>query len=446
MNAPLLLPPHSVEAEQALVGALIADGNAWDRVGDSVRAADFYTDQHRRIFTHIAVLCNSGKVCDIVSLFNSISESNEQDQTGGLQYLGELANNSASSAQIKTHATIIKSKAALRRVQEIATQLLNECYTPGIRKVDELIAVAEVRLAQVLDVSDEPITLAEGLVDALQYIDGRDGTQGLRTGFRDFDRMTGGLEPGQLVVVAARPSVGKSAFACNIAQRVVAAGKAVMFFTLEMTKRDISMRILGDRANVSVKDMRHGLKDNLTWDRMSSEVGRAANQRLWIDDKPAVPVAYVRARSRRMQRKHGLDMIVIDYLGLMHGEGDNRTQQIGSITRGLKALAKELNLPILLLAQLNRGVEGRTDKRPMMSDLRDSGEIEQDADIVMMLHREELYDDGFHWKGLAEALIRKNRNGETGEFTLNYQAQWMRFTDSEITRPTRIAKSNRLKD
>jgi replicative DNA helicase len=247
--------------------------------------------------------------------------------------------------------------------------------------------------------------------------------------FGGFDEMTGGLEPGQLVIVAARPSVGKTVLGCNIAAHVAAGGSSVLFFTLEMTRREIAARILAARSGVSVQEMRAGTRDRDDWDQMNTAVASSASWKLFIDDSPAVSVAYVRAKARRIQRTHGLGLLVIDYLGLMRGTGDNRAQEVGSISRGLKALAKELKVPVVALAQLNRASEGRLDRRPTLADLRDSGEIEQDADIVAMLHRESMHREAPEWEGLAQLLIRKSRNGPTGECLLALDGPRMRFID-----------------
>ncbi len=431
MNAPeLRLPPHSVEAEQSLIGGLLIPGaDGWDRIADVVTAADFYRDDHRRIFMHIARLANAGKPVDVVTVFESIEQSNEVDQVGGMSYLGEIANNTPSVANIRRYAQVVHDRARLRRLIEIGDGLSSACFAAANRNPEEIIAETEIKLAEASDDNiDEPASLKDGMVEALQYIDSRGETGGLKTGFPAFDSLTGGLEPGQLILVAARPSVGKSAFACNVADKLVDAGKAVMFFSLEMTRREISMRILASRSQVSVHAMRAGTKNRDEWDRMYGMVQPAEKQRLFIDDRPAISVGYVRARARRIQRKAGLDLVIVDYLGLMKGQGDNRVQEIGSISRGLKALAKELGVPVLLMAQLNRGVESRNDKRPVLSDLRDSGEIEQDADLVAMLHREELHNERSEWKGFAELIIRKHRNGPLGDVSLAYDGRLMNFS------------------
>jgi len=432
MNAPkdLLLPPHSTEAEQSVIGGLLLDARAWDHVGDTLTDADFYGDHHRRIWRHIARAFERGHAVDVVTIAESIETTGETDQTGGLAYLGELAANTPSAANIRRYAEIVRERAVLRRLQAAGADLQMSCSNHGGRTPEQLAGAAEAAMIEAIDRhAGDPAPLFDALSEALAYIDTRGETGGLATGFKDLDGMTGGLEPGQLMIIAARPSVGKTIAACNIADYVAQQGGSVLFHTLEMSRREIGMRILAARSGVSVHAMRSGIKDQDDWGRMSNQMPAANSQRFWIDDTAAVTVAQIRAKARRLKRKGGLSLVVIDYLQLMRGTGDNRVQEIGSISRGLKALAKELEIPIIALAQLNRSVESRPDKRPMSSDLRDSGEIEQDADIVAMLHRESLYSDAPEWAGLAELIFRKNRNGPLGEVVLNYRPEHMRFLD-----------------
>lgn len=423
-------PPHSIEAEQSVLGGLLLDARAWDRVADVLVDADFFTDAHRRIWRHIAQAAGRGRPVDAVTIAESIEATGETSATGGLAYLGDLAANTPSAANIRRYAEIVRERSALRRLQAAAADLQAACSNPAGRKPEELAAIAESAMLAAIDrAAADPVSLSDAFGEAMVYVDSRGDTGGLTTGFRDLDGITGGLEPGQLVIVAARPSVGKTIFGCNVADHVASSGGSVLFFTLEMSRREIGMRIMSARSCVPVHAMRSGTKDADAWQRMSDQMPAAKNQRMVIDDTAAVTVAHVRTKARRLSRKSGLSLVLIDYLQLMRGEGNNRTQEIGSISRGLKALAKELQVPIIALAQLNRGVEGRADKRPMMSDLRDSGEVEQDADIVVMLHREALYSDSPEWAGLAEALVRKNRNGPTGDLLLSYQPERMRFAD-----------------
>lgn len=433
------IPPHSVEAEQSFLGGLLLDNGAWDRVADKLADIDFYRDDHRRIYRQVRIILNHGQQADVVTVAEAIDAAGESEHTGGLAYLGELANNTPSAANIHRYAEIIWERAAQRRLIEIADRLADAAFGAAGKSAKEIASAAEGELLAALDSStDEPACLAEVFGEALAYIDQRGDVGGLRTGFTDLDGLLGGLEPSQLVIVAARPSVGKSILGINVADFVARQGGVALLCSLEMSRLEVGMRILAARSEVSMSAMRAGTKNSDDWSRMSATVPSAAQHNLFIYDTPAVTVAQVRAKARRLKRKSGaLDLVIIDYLGLMTGRGDNRTQEIGSISRGLKALAKELQVPIVALAQLNRGVEGRNDKRPLMSDLRDSGEIEQDADIVVMLHREELYNDALEWRGLVEVLVRKNRNGPTGDLLLAHHPAEMRFVDYRGHHPRR---------
>ncbi len=447
MNAPDLrnLPPHSLEAEQGLLGAILCDGaRVLDRIEGAVSAADLYRDDHRRIFTAAKALHDAGKPVDVLTVSDALTARGESDQTGGLAYLGEIANGGFMAANARQYAATIRERATLRGLQQIAADTLASCASPAGRTPAQIAAEAEAGMLALLDHTDsDPVRLQDAMCDVLADVEARrergGELAGLATGFRRLDGMTGGLEPGQLVIVAARPSVGKTVAGCNIAAHVAASGTPVLFFTMEMSHREIAQRILAARSGVTVQAMRSGTSDRRDWDQMAEMVAASAGWSLFIDDTPAVTVTYVRAKARRIQRAHGLGLIVVDYLGLMRGTGDNRTQEVGSISRGLKALAKELKVPVIALAQLNRASEGRLDKKPTLADLRDSGEIEQDADIVAMLHRESLTRTAPEWEGLAQLLIRKNRNGPTGECLLTLDGPLMRFTDYEGAYPAPAA-------
>lgn len=437
MNAPDLhnLPPHSLEAEQGLLGAILADGpRVLDRIEGLVGATDFYRADHRVIFSAAKALHDAGKAVDLLTVFDVLEARGETDRAGGLGYLGDLGNGGFLASNAKAYALTIRERATLRGLQQTAADIMAACALPAGRSPADIAAEAESRMQALTDHSDtEPSRLQDVLCDVLGDVQERmergGRLAGLATGFRRFDEMTGGLEQGQLVVVAARPSVGKTVAGCNIAAHVAAGGSPVLFVTLEMTRREIAARILAARSGVTVQAMRAGTNERDDWDQMNTAVAASASWKLFIDDTPAVSVAYVRAKARRIQRTHGLGLVVIDYLGLMRGTGDNRAQEVGSISRGLKALAKELKVPVIALSQLNRASEGRLDRKPTLADLRDSGEIEQDADIVAMLHRESMHRDAPELEGLAQLLIRKNRNGPTGECLLALDGPRMRFSD-----------------
>ncbi|MBN8283752.1 replicative DNA helicase [Zoogloea sp.] len=437
MNAPDLrnLPPHSLEAEQGLLGAVLVDGaRVLDRIEGTVTAADFYRADHQTIFATAKALHDAGKAVDLLTVLDALEARGEADRAGGLGYLGELGNGGFLAANARSYAGTIRERATLRGLQQTAADILAACSMPAGRSPADIAAQAEASMQALVDHSDtEPARLQDVLCDVLGDVQERmergGRIAGLSTGFGGFDGMTGGLEPGQLVIVAARPSVGKTVVGCNIAAHVATGGSPVLFVTLEMTRREIAARILAARSGVTVQAMRAGTSERNDWDRMNTAVASSASWKLFIDDTPAVSVAYVRAKARSIQRTHGLGLVVIDYLGLMRGTGDNRAQEVGSISRGLKALAKQLQVPVVALAQLNRASEGRLDRKPTLADLRDSGEIEQDADIVAMLHRESMHREAPEWEGLAQLLIRKNRNGPTGECLLALDGPRMRFTD-----------------
>ncbi len=438
--APPYMPPHSVEAEQSLIGGILIENRAMDRVADLVTEADFYRDEHRRIYRQITKLIDQGWPADVVTVFESLEKNGEVEQTGGLTYLAEIANNTPSAANIRRYAEIVAERAMMRGLQRIAAELQTACTRPDGRAPVEIAAMVEAEMLRLLDRTDgDPVPLYRAMHEVLADVDARRNRggefAGLTTGFRGLDEMTGGLEPGQLVIVAARPSVGKTIFGCNVATAAAMAGTPTLFFTLEMTRREIGSRILAARSGVTVQTMRSGTSAREDWDAMGNSIAAAGNWPMHIDDRPAITVPYVRAKARRIQRTAGLGLIVIDYLQLMRGTGDTRAQEVGSVSRGLKALAKELNVPVIALAQLNRATESRPDRRPTLADLRDSGEIEQDADIVIMLHRESFQREAPEWANLAEMLIRKNRNGPTGDCLLAINGALMRFSDYDGPSP-----------
>lgn len=436
-------PPHSIESEHSVIGALIQDARAFDRVSDFLSPEDFYNLGHQIIFAEISDMVEVGAVVDIVTIAEKMGDE-KLKHVGGLSYLVQLAQSVPSAANIRVYAQTVLERAKLRRLIAVFHEATNTCFNPSAKTATEIASETELALMQSVDTShNEPKPLSGVFTDALEYVEQRGIVGGLQTGFIDLDTATGGLEPGDLVILAARPSMGKTAFALNIADNVALDGKSVAFFSLEMPSRQIGLRILSARTRIPVSEMRTGNLSDARVDQISASMAGVHDQRLMIDDKPAVTVAYIRSKSRQLKRKHGLDLIVIDYIGLMIGKGDNRTQELGSISRGLKAMAKELGVPVLALAQLNRGLEQRADKRPVLSDLRDSGEIEQDADIVLMLHRDEYYNHDTHMQGIAECLIRKQRNGALENVLLTYHGEIMRFENHIGMRPAAPQQSTR---
>ena len=439
--AALKLPPHSIEAEQSLIGGLLIDNAAWDRIGDVVRETDFYRDDHRRIFRHIGKLIQMGRPADVVTVYESIEQSNEVDQTGGLGYLGEIANATPSAANIRRYAEIVRERAILRQLVTVGDEIAGNALNPAGRDVKQLLDDAEQRIFQIDEagnrsnngfVAIQPL-LGE-VVERMETLLARDSQSditGVATGFADLDRMTSGLQPGDMIVVAGRPSMGKTAFALNIAEHVgVELRLPVAIFSLEMSGPQLATRFLSSVGRIDQSKLRTGRLTDDEWDRMTVALGKLHEAPIHIDETGAINSTDLRARARRLHRQFGkLGLIIIDYLQLMSSNrmGENRATEISEISRSIKALAKELQVPIIALSQLSRKVEERTDKRPLMSDLRESGAIEQDADIIMMMYREEYYKPDTQDKGIAEVGIGKHRNGPTGTVKLTFLGEYTKF-------------------
>jgi replicative DNA helicase len=435
-----------LSAERSVLGALLLDGAAFERIADVLVHEDFSLLPHRALFKAIQGIFDRGQPIDAITAWEALGRPVNGSEGLGLAYLSSLATNTPSAANIGRYAEIVRQYALLRRVGQIGADLAASAGRGG--DPHELAATAESDLLRALDRSaGDPVLIGEAVWEAMQYADERQqaggGMSGIATGLQGFDRYTNGLEPGQLLIVAARPSVGKTALACSMASAMSEAGKVGLFVTLEMSRREIGQRILALRSEVSTHAMRAVTSDDRHWSDMTRAYEGIQDEKVYVDDTPAVTVGYLRAKGRRLKRKAGLDFIVVDYIGLMRGTGENRVQELGSVNRGLKALAKELSVPIIALAQLNRGVEARHDRRPILSDLRDSGEIEQDADIVAMLHREEKHSDAPEWVGLAELLVRKNRNGPTGDCLLAFDEETGAFRDSNALNPRTAATARR---
>jgi replicative DNA helicase len=439
--AALKLPPHSVEAEQALIGGLLLDNTAWERIGDAVSEADFYRDDHRRIFRHISRLIELARPADVVTVYESIEKSNEVDQTGGLAYLSEIANNTPSSANIRRYAEIVRERAVLRRLVSVGDDIAASALNPAGREVKVLLDEAE---AKVFEIAEAGSRMSQGfvaiqpllgeVVDRIQELYDRDNPSeitGIPSGFIDLDKMTSGLQGGDMIVIAGRPSMGKTAFALNIAEHVgVELGLPVGIFSLEMSGPQIAMRFLSSVGRLDQSKVRTGRLSDEEWDKMTVALGKLHEAPIHIDETGAINAVDLRARARRLYRQCGkLGLIVIDYLQLMTSarQNENRATEISEISRSIKALAKELNVPVLALSQLSRKVEERNDKRPLMSDLRESGAIEQDADIILMMYRDEYYKPDTQDKGVAEVIVGKHRNGPTGVVKLAFLGEYTKF-------------------
>ena len=437
MNAPdfIKLPPHSVEAEQSLIGGLLLDNLAWHRIGDVVRESDFFRDDHRRIFRHIGKLIQQGQPADVVTVADAIGRSNELDQTGGLGYLGEIANATPSAANIEGYARIVTEDAARRRLSAAAAQIDALAHGRG----DARMAIDEAQrlLSEVSDAvstRSEPVSVGTVLSSVVEDIEARcnsgSSIAGLSTGFVDLDRKLSGLHPGDLVILAGRPAMGKTCLALNIAGHVsVELGRPVLVFSLEMTYRQLATRALSSAGNVSMTRLRNGRLLDTDWDGITNGLGKLHAAPLFIDESSSLTVSDMTTRARRVLRRQGLALIVIDYLQLMRGEGNNRNEELGDITRRLKLMAKALHVPVVVLSQLSRKVEERPNKRPLMSDLRESGAIEQDADVILMVYRDDYYNSESTDAGTGEILIVKQRQGELGDVRLAFQGDLSRFRD-----------------
>lgn len=438
----LKVPPHSFEAEQAVLGGLMLDNNSWDDVAEQVVEQDFYSRQHRLIFAAMHRLAEQGNPIDLVTVSEELERQEQLEDIGGFAYLGEIAKNTPSAANIRAYAEIVRERAVTRELISVAHEIADAGYEPQGRKSGELLDFAESRvfhIAEARTTNDEgpqgvKSLLAETLdrIEELYKSPGEGGVTGVSTGFTDLDKMTSGLQPADLVIVAARPSMGKTTFAMNLAEyAAMTQDKPVLVFSLEMPSEQIMMRMLASLGRIDQTKIRTGNLDDDDWARLSSTMGLVADKgKMYIDDSSGLTPTEVRSRARRVAREHGgLSLIMIDYLQLMQvpGMAENRTLEIAEISRSLKALAKELSVPVVALSQLNRSLEQRSDKRPVNSDLRESGSIEQDADLIMFIYRDEVYHDDPNNKGLAEVIIGKQRNGPIGKVPLTFQGHFSRF-------------------
>jgi replicative DNA helicase len=436
----LRTPPHSVEAEQAVLGGLLLDTQAWDQVGDSVATDDFYRPDHRLIFDAIAELVAESKPVDVVTVSEKLDRLGKLGDAGGLAYLSTLVRDTPTAANVRAYAIIVRERALLRSLISAGNTIVSSVFSDEGLSTRDLVNLAEQR---VFEIAERGARRTEGaqavrsmlpaLIDKIdEWHSNPDKLRGLATGFTDFDRKTGGLRGGDLVIVAGRPSMGKTTLAINMAENVAldpGVKGSVLIFSMEMPSEQLMTRMLSSVGGVPMHDIRSGRISDQDWVRITSATSQLAEARIYIDESPGLTPTELRARARRVKREHGLDFVVVDYLQLMqvHGTKENRATEISEISRGLKALAKELNVPVVALSQLNRSVEQRESKKPVMSDLRESGAIEQDADMILFIYREEVYDKNTNRKGEADIDLAKHRNGETGYFTLTFQGQYTRF-------------------
>lgn len=435
----LKVPPHSMEAEQAVLGGLMVDNGAWDQVADRVYEPDFYRRDHRLIFRAMQTLAEGGEPMDVVTLSEWLKSNDRLEDAGGLPYLGALAKDTPSAANIRAYADIVREKSVLRQLIEAGTAVADTGFNPEGRKSPDLLDNAERLIFQIAEQAGRHQRGFIGVKDILPTVVDRIDTlyrqkgdvTGLATGFTDFDRLTSGLQDGDLVVVAGRPSMGKTTFAMNLAEHAAMKGEApAAVFSMEMPGEALAMRMLSSLGRVELQKIRSGRLEDDDWPRLTSTMNLLSQARLFIDDTPGLTPTEMRARCRRLKREHGLGLVVVDYLQLMQIPGfrENRATEISEISRSLKGMAKELGVPVVALSQLNRSLEQRPSKRPVMSDLRESGAIEQDADVIVFIYRDEVYNpETTDSKGVAEIIIGKQRNGPVGTVRLTFLGRFTRF-------------------
>ncbi|NMF88437.1 replicative DNA helicase [Aromatoleum petrolei] len=435
------LPPHSLEAEQSLIGGILLDNQAWERVADLASEADFYRDDHRRIFRHISKLLDLGKPADVVTVFESLEKNGEAEQAGGLAYLAEIANSTPSAANIRRYAEIVRERAILRKLVTVGDEIAASALSATGRDAKTLLDEAEAKVFEIAEstartttgfVSIQPIL--KQVVDRVQDLYDRDNPSevtGVPTGLVDLDDKTSGLQPSDMIIVAGRPAMGKTTFALNVAEHVAVDCKLpVAIFSMEMPGTQLATRFISSVGRIDQGKIRTGRLGDEDWQRLTMAMGKLYDAPLFIDETPGLNPIDLRARARRLARQCGkLGLIVIDYLQLMVGskDSDNRASELSEISRSIKSLAKELHVPIIALSQLNRSLEQRPNKRPVMSDLRESGAIEQDADIIMFIYRDEVYNPDSPDKGSAELIIGKHRNGPTGTVRMTFIGECTRF-------------------
>jgi len=437
----LRIPPNAIEAESSVLGGLLLDNDAWDRVGDILTEKDFYRYEHQLVFAAAGSIINAGRPADVITVFEHLQGLGKATEVGGLSYLNALAQYVPSAANIRRYAEIVRDKSVLRKLISVSDAIATSAFNPKGRDVSDIVDESEQKIFHIGEQGARNKqgfigmdSLVVDLLDKVQVLaDNPADVTGVPTGYYDLDRMTAGLQAGDLIVLAARPSMGKTALAINIAEHVALnEGLPVAVFSMEMGAAQLAVRVVGSIGRIDQGHLRTGKLDDSEWPRLTEAIEKLRTISLHIDESPGLTSSEIRSNARRLARQCGkLGLIVVDYLQLMGGsgnDGDNRASELGEISRGLKMLAKELQCPVIALSQLNRSVEQRPDKRPMMSDLRESGAIEQDADIIMFIYRDEYYTkEACKEPGVAEVIIAKQRNGPTGTVKLAFQRQYTRF-------------------
>ncbi len=439
----LRVPPHSIESEQSVLGGLLLDNAAWDRIADFIIADDFYRYDHRLIFQTIIKLINASRPADVVTVFDALSSLGRADEVGGVAYLNALAQNTPSAANIRRYAEIVRDRGVLRKLITISDEIAGNAFNPQGKEVKQMLDEAE---SKIFAIAEEGARGTQGFqdiqpllkqvverIDELYSRENQNDITGVPTGFADLDKMTSGLQPGDLIIVAGRPSMGKTAFSINIGEHVaIESGLPVAVFSMEMGGTQLAMRMLGSVGHLDQHRLRTGRLNDEDWPRLTHAIQKMNEAQLYIDETPALNSIELRARARRLSRQCGkLGLIIIDYLQLMsaNSTGENRATEISEISRNLKSLAKELNCPVIALSQLNRSLEQRPNKRPVMSDLRESGAIEQDADVILFIYRDQVYNPDSQDKGTAEIIIGKQRNGPIGNIRLTFIGEYTKFAN-----------------
>jgi len=434
------VPPHSMEAEQSVLGGLLLSSSAWDQVADKVAEADFYREDHRLIFRAIRDLHDAGRPCDAVTVSEWFESHGKADQVDGGNYISQLANNTPSAANVGAYADIVREKSILRSLIDVGTTITSSAFGSDGRESKTLLEEAERLVFAIADKGNRGgsgyVSVQDSLKEAMAKIEELNAFEGditgIPTGYMDFDKITAGLQPSDLIIIAGRPAMGKTTFAMNVAEHAaIKSQKSVAVFSMEMASLQLVMRMFSSVGQIDQNRIRTGSLDDMDWPKLTSAMNLLHKSKIFIDDTPALSPAELRARARRLKREHDIDLIVVDYLQLMSVPDikENRATEIAEISRSLKTIAKELNVPVVALSQLNRALENRPNKRPLMADLRESGAIEQDADLIVFIYRDEVYNKESGEKGKAEIIIGKHRNGSTGTVHLAFQGPWLRFVN-----------------
>jgi len=434
----LKVPPHSIEGEQAVLGGLLLSTRAFDQVADIVTELDFYREDHRLIFRAIEELNNKGRPCDAVTVTEWFESHGLVDQIDGGGYISQLASSTPSAANVRAYAEIVREKSILRQLVDVGAEITSDAFTSDGRNSRELLEQAERRVFAIADqdlrTGASFVSIQTAIKEAIEKLDElarhEGDITGIPTGFKDFDEKTAGLQDSDLIIVAGRPSMGKTTLAMNIAENAaIKHEKPVAIFSMEMSAQQLVRRMFSSLGQIDQNKLRTGNLDDLDWPKLTSAMNLLHKSHIFIDETPSLSPAELRARARRLKREHDIGLIVVDYLQLMAvpGTRENRATEIAEISRSLKAIAKELQLPVIALSQLNRALEQRPNKRPVMADLRESGSIEQDADLIVFIYRDEVYNEETPDKGKAEIIIGKHRNGPTGTVLLTFQGHWLRF-------------------